>query len=133
MASFTTLVVEDFEDFRRFLCSTLQEKTECQVVDQASDGLEAVGKAEALQPDLILLDIGLPTLNGMEAARRIRRLSPKSKILFVSQNSAPEVIEGAMRLGANGYLSKSDATKLPSAVQAVLHGMQFVSSNLKYP
>jgi len=132
MARLRALVVDDFEDFQRFLCAMLQEKTECQVIGQASDGLDAVAKAEALQPDLILLDIGLPKLNGMEAARRIRELSPKSKILFVSQNSSPEMVEAAMRLGANGFLSKHDAWELPLAVAVVLQGMQFVSSSLEH-
>jgi DNA-binding NarL/FixJ family response regulator len=86
-----TLVVDDVDDFRHFLCLTLQEKTQCEVVGEASDGLQAVLQAEELHPDLILLDLGLPTLNGMEAARRIRQASPNSKILFVTQNSSPEI------------------------------------------
>jgi DNA-binding NarL/FixJ family response regulator len=85
MPYFRTLVVDDFDDFRKFLCSTLKQDTECKVVGEASDGLRAVLYAQQLQPDLILLDIGLPTLNGIEAARRIRKLSPNSKILFFTQ------------------------------------------------
>src|SRR6266403_1492553 len=81
------LVVEDFEPFRRFIRSKLGEKPELQVIGEVSDGGEAVLKAEELRPDLILLDVGLPTLNGIEAARRICKLSPKSKILVVSQES----------------------------------------------
>jgi DNA-binding NarL/FixJ family response regulator len=126
-----TLVVDDVDDFRHFVCSILQEKTQCEVVGEASDGLQAVERAEELHPDLILLDLGLPTLNGMEAARRIRRVSPDSKILFVTQNSSPEIAQGALRLGACGYLLKSDATDLPCAVEIVLHGAQFVSDRVK--
>lgn len=74
-----------------------------------SDGLEAVQQAERLQPDIILLDIGLPTLNGIEAARRIREVSPTSKILFVSENRSPDIAEEALSTGAGGYVVKSDA------------------------
>jgi DNA-binding NarL/FixJ family response regulator len=125
-----TLVVDDVDDFRHFLRSTLLEKTQCEVVGEASDGLQAVQQAEELQPDLILLDLGLPTLNGIEAARRIRRVSPNSKILFVTQNSSAEIAQGALRLGACGYLVKSDAADLPYAVETVLQGAKYVSSRV---
>src|SRR5271169_4770234 len=76
MSLVRVLVVEDFAPFRQFICSMLEKRPELQVIGRVSDGLEAVQKAEELQPDLILLDIGLPTLSGIEAARRIRKLSP---------------------------------------------------------
>ena len=69
-----------FRAFRNFICSTLGKRPELQIVDQVSDGLQAVRRAEELRPDLIVLDIGIPSLNGIEAARRIRKLSPESKI-----------------------------------------------------
>jgi DNA-binding NarL/FixJ family response regulator len=122
------LLVEDFEPFRRFIHTTLQ--TELQIIAEVSDGLEAVSKAEELQPDLILLDIGLPTLNGIEAARQIHLLSPRSKILFVSQESSADVIEEAMNSGAHGYVVKAHAaTDLLDAVEAVCQGRKFVSGN----
>ena len=100
-----------------------------QVIGVASDGLEAVQKAEELQPDLILLDIGLPSLNGIEVARQIRKLSPKSKILFVSQESSADVVQGALGTGAQGYVVKSDAgSELLEGVNAVLRGEQFVGN-----
>jgi CheY-like chemotaxis protein len=124
--SFRVLVIEDHETFRRFLCSTLEKRTELQVICEASDGLEAVRKAEELQPDLILLDVGLPTLNGIEAARKIRKLSPESKILFVSQESSAEVVREAIGLGAHGYIVKSDVgSDLLEGVTAVLRGDLF--------
>ena len=101
-----TLVVDDLDEFRNFLCTTLQEKTQCKVVGEASDGLQAVQQAEKLQPELILLYVGLPSMNGLQAARRIRELSPNSKILFVSQNASPEIAQRAIQLGAYGYLLK---------------------------
>ena len=131
MPQIRTLVVDDLEDFRRFLRSMLEQKTECKVVGEASDGLAAVGQADQLQPDLVLLDLGLPTIIGIEVARRIRKLSPNSKILFFTQNRSREVAQGALKTGANGYLVKSDATDLPSAVEAVLRGEQFVSNCVK--
>jgi AmiR/NasT family two-component response regulator len=77
VSSVRVLVVEDSERLRRFICSTPEKRPDWQVIGEASNGLETVHKAEELQPDLILLDIGLPSLNGIEAARRIRKLSPK--------------------------------------------------------
>jgi DNA-binding NarL/FixJ family response regulator len=130
-SSIRVLVVEDFEPFRRFVCSTLTKRPEMQIVGEASDGLEAVQKAEEVQPDLIVLDVGLPTLNGIEAARRIRKLSPRSKILFVSQESSADVVEMALSLGARGYVAKTRiGIELMAAIDAVLDGRQFVSFGL---
>jgi len=131
MSSVRVLVVDDHEPFRRFVCSTLEKRPELQIVGQASDGLEATQKAEALQPDLIVLDLGLPTLHGIEAARRIRKLSPESKILFMSQESSADVVQEALSLGALGYVVKANAgSELLAAVEAVLQGRQFVSGGL---
>jgi DNA-binding NarL/FixJ family response regulator len=122
------LVVEDSESFRKFICSALGKKPELRIVGEVSDGLEAVQKAEELQPDLILLDIGLPTLGGIEAARRIRTLSADSRILFVSQETSVHVVRGALAEGGNGYVCKMDARReLLTAVDAVRRGEQFVS------
>ena len=131
MSSVRVLVVEDHEPFRRFVCSTLEKRPELQVIGEVSDGLEAVHKAEELRPDLILLDIGLPTLSGIEAARRIRKLSPKSKILFVSQESSDDVAQEGFSLGAMGYVVKAHAAgELLAALEAVRQGRRFVSSGL---
>jgi DNA-binding NarL/FixJ family response regulator len=129
--SIRVLVVDDFEPFRRFVCSTLEQIPDLQVIGEVSDGLEAVRKAQELQPDVILMDIGLPTLNGIEAARRIRGLSPGSKILFLSANRSWDIAEEALSAGARGYVVKSDAgSELLRAVEAVLHGEKFVSASL---
>jgi DNA-binding NarL/FixJ family response regulator len=106
----------------------LTRKADLQIIGEALDGLEAVQKAEELQPDLIVLDIGLPTLNGIEAARQIRKFAPESKIIFVSQESSPDVVQEALGLGTCGYVVKSQAQReLLAAVDAVLEGRRFVS------
>jgi DNA-binding NarL/FixJ family response regulator len=123
------LVVDDFEEFRRYVASTLREQPELQVIWEASDGLEAIQKAEELQPDLIVLDIGLPKLNGLAAAERILKLSPKSRILFLSVESSPDMVQAAFNVGASGYVVKMDAEHdLIAAVAGVLRGKKFVGS-----
>ncbi len=130
-SSIRVLVVEDYPAFRRFLVSTMQSRPELEVVCEVANGSEAVQKARELQPELISLDIGLPSLNGIEAARRIRRVSPNSKILFVSENHSADVIEEALRTGALGYVLKSDAASdLLPAVEAVLQSKKFVSASV---
>lgn len=132
MSSWRVLVVEDYEPFRRFICSMLAKRPELQIVGEASDGLQAVQKAEELQPDLILLDIGLPTQNGIEAACRISRLVPAAKVLFVSQHNDVDVVTAALSNGAKGYVRKENAeTDLVPAVEAVLRGDRFVSRGLQ--
>ena len=127
--SVRVLVVDDYAPFRRFVCSALQNGPELQIVGEVSDGLEAVQKAQELQFDLILLDIGLPILNGIAAARQILRLAPESKIIFMTQESSPDVVQEALNLGARGYLVKTRAAiDLLAAMTAVLEGKQFVSS-----
>jgi DNA-binding NarL/FixJ family response regulator len=126
---FRVLVVDDFEPWRDFVSSKILMKPELQVVGEASDGLEAVQKAVELKPDLILLDIGLPTLSGIEAARQIRKLAPESKIIFLSQESSAEIVQEALSLGAWGYVVKTMAeSELLTAVETVISGKKFVSS-----
>ena len=123
------LVVDDYEPWRRFVCATLAKRPELQIIGEVADGLEAVHQAQDLQPDLILLDIDLPTLNGLEAARRIRERSGKSKILFASVEKSAEIVEEALAAGAMGYVCKLDAViDLLPAVETVLQGKQFVSA-----
>ena len=125
------LVVDDYEPFRRFVCKTLRERQDTQVVGEASDGFDAIRKAEELQPDLIVLDIGLPALNGLEAGRRIRKLCPDCKILFLSQESSVEVAQEAFEMGARAYIVKTHAgSELSAAVEAVCQGRLFVSEGL---
>ena len=123
------LVVEDFAPFRKFVCLTLGNEPGVQIIAEVPDGQEAVQKAAELKPDLILLDIGLPTLNGIGAARQILTIAPESKIIFVSQESSPDVVQETLNLGARGYVLKlRAASDLMAAVKEVLEGRQFVSA-----
>jgi DNA-binding NarL/FixJ family response regulator len=120
------LAVEDFAPYRVFISSLLHERPDLQVICGVPDGLQAIEKAQELKPDLILMDIGLPELNGIEAARRIRALVPDSKIIFLTQESSLEVIQEAMNLGACGYVLKSQAeADLLTAVEAALRDKKF--------
>jgi DNA-binding NarL/FixJ family response regulator len=123
------LLVEDFEPFRNLIRRLLEPKPGLQIVAEVADGQEAVLQAAELKPALILLDIRLPSLNGLDAARQIRELSPDSKILFVSQEFSPEVVQEAMNLGASGYVLKPRlASDLLPAVETVLRGETFIST-----
>jgi len=125
------LVVDDYEPWLRFERLTFLGRKDLHIIGECSDGDEAVQKADELKPDLILLDIGLPTLNGIDAARRIRQVSPDSKILFVSENRSPDIAEEALSTGAGGYVVKSDAAgELLPAIKAVLEGKRFISASL---
>jgi DNA-binding NarL/FixJ family response regulator len=127
-AAVRVLVVEDFEPFLQFISSTLGKRRDLQVIGEVSDGLEAVQEAVELKPDLIIMDIGLPSLNGIEAARQIRKLLPESKIIFLSGEYSADVVQEALSLGAWGYVIKTSAgTDLLAAVDAVILGKQFVS------
>jgi DNA-binding NarL/FixJ family response regulator len=129
--SYKILVVDDSDRFRQFLVLSLRRRAEFQLINEASDGLEAVERAEELKPDLILMDIGLPGVNGIEAWRRIREVSPNSKILFVSLESSADVVREALDLGAQGYILKAAAaSELLPAVDAVLQGKQYLSRRL---
>lgn len=121
------LIVEDYESFRQFIRSMLHSEVEPQAIFEASDGVQAIELAQAHCPDLILLDIGLPKLNGIDTARRIREFAPHVKILFVSQESSADIVQAAFNVGASGYVVKTDAAReLVTAVKAVLRGERFV-------
>jgi DNA-binding NarL/FixJ family response regulator len=125
------LVVDDFEPWRQQVCSMLQARPQLRVVAGAVDGLEAVQKAQKLQPDLVLLDIGLPNLNGLDSAQRIRQVAPGTKIIFLTQIQDKDVVRAAMRTGAQGYVLKIDAgSELLTALAGVLGGDDFVSSRI---
>jgi len=128
-SSVRVLLVEDFAPLRKLIRAILTKKPGLHVIAEVSDGLDAVQKAVELKPHLILLDTGLPFLTGFDAARLIHKLAPDSRILFVSQESSPDIVQEALSLGASGYVVKTKlASDLLTAVEAVLQGKQFVSS-----
>ena len=131
-SSIRLLVIDDYEPWRRFVGTTFEKYPELQIIGEASDGLEAVQKAQDLLPDLILMDIGLPRLGGIEAAVRIHQLVPSVKILFISQNSDADVVEAALSNGASGYLLKTEASReLLVAINTVIRGETFISERLR--
>jgi DNA-binding NarL/FixJ family response regulator len=126
------LIADDYSDWRRHTRLLFQSKPDWEVIAEARDGLEAVQKAGELKPDLIVLDIGLPKLNGIEAARRILQFAPNSKIVFLTQYNDLDIVQAALDTGALGYVHKANAqNELLKAVGAALEGKQFVDSNLK--
>jgi DNA-binding NarL/FixJ family response regulator len=127
------LVVDDYEPWRRSVCSMLKALPDLQVIGEASDGLEAIQKAQTLIPDLVLLDIGLPHLNGLEARNKLRQLVPSAKVLFLSQDSDADVVREALSDGVKGYVLKMDAEReLLSGIEATLAGERFVSSGIHF-
>jgi DNA-binding NarL/FixJ family response regulator len=126
------LVVEDHERFRRVLCELLQQRADLLIVGEAADGLDAICQAEALRPDVVILDIGLPMLSGIEVAGRIRAKVPDAKLIFVTNESSLEVVEQAFRRGAHGYVYKPRVQRdvLP-VLEAIVRGARFVSGGLE--
>ena len=122
------LLVDDFEPFRRCLRTLLQEQPPFEIIAEVCDGVAAVQKAAELQPDIILLDVGLPLLSGIEAAQQIGVLSPVPRILFISQQTAPELIRETFRRGAWAYLIKTHvASELLPAIRSVQNGAMYLS------
>ncbi len=126
------LVVDDFEPWRQHVCSMLKTRPELKVVGEASDGREAVRIAEELKPDLILLDIGLPHLNGIDVAHQLCQTVPRAKILFLTQNNDAGLVRAVLSNGVQGYVLKAGAgSDLLPAIKAVLQGEKFVSSGIR--
>jgi DNA-binding NarL/FixJ family response regulator len=127
----SVLVVDDYAPWRRYVRTEVQKNPRWRVIGEASDGVGAVRQAQTHKPDLILLDVGLPTLNGLEAARRILAHDPSSRILFLTENRSRHVAEAALRIGARGYVLKMDVSaELLSAMETVVNGGRFLSAGI---
>jgi len=132
MTKFRVLVVDDHSSVRRAMCALLSTEPTLEVVCQAATGEDAVVKAKELSPDLIVLDIGLPGISGVEAAYQILKVSPRSKIIFLSQHDSIQMVEEAMKVGGHAYVTKIDAgSELITAVRSVCEGKLFASKRIR--
>lgn len=120
------LIVDDHEIFRRGLRSLLESRPEFEILGEAADGLQAIEKATQLKPDLIVMDVSMPQLDGLQATRQIRKKLPHTKILILSQHDTSHMLAAALEAGANGYVTKSQVSRcLLSALDAVSNGRSF--------
>ena len=125
------LIIEDSISFQKMIRLVIEQNAEFEIVGLASDGVEGVRKAEELTPDLILLDLGLPKLNGFDVARTILKRAPERKIVMVTQESSTEFVRESLRIGAFGYVRKDRlVSDLLPAAKAVLGGHRFTSDGL---
>ena len=128
------LVVEDYVPWMHFISVALALKPEIKIVGKALDGFTAIQKVVELEPDLVVLDIGLPDMSGVQVARRILELAPTTRILFLTENTAPEIVRDALLTGAQGYVVKSSAAReLLPALEALLLDCYFVSAAAAVP
>jgi DNA-binding NarL/FixJ family response regulator len=126
------LVVDDHAFVRRLICAFLAQESTLDVICQSATGEDAVRKAEELRPDLVVLDIGLPGISGIEAARQILQVSPTSKIIFLSQHDSLQMANEASKVGGHGYVAKTDAaSELLTAIRSLDEGHFFVSQQLR--
>lgn len=125
------LIVDDSKPWMNFVHSMLDKESDVRIVGTAFDGYEAVAQAQILQPSLVLMDISLPKLSGIEAARRITSLVPGTKIIFVSQHRESGVVQAAMGAGGQGYVVKMDVVReLVQAMNSVVLGYRYFSTGL---
>ena len=128
----TILIADDGETFRRAVSSILADIPELMTLAEAADGAEAIKMAAELNPDLVLLDVGLPIINGVEAAAKIRAVAPNAKLIFLTQHDSPDFVSAALRAGALGYVLKVDVgSELLQAAMAVVRGEQYLSSGIR--
>ncbi len=122
------LLVDDHSVVRQGLRTLLEGHAEWEVVGEASDGIEALEKVDALQPDVVVLDVTMPRMNGIEACRIIAQNAPSREVLFVTQHDAPQMMSAALEAGARGYVVKSNlARDLVEAVEAVSQHREFTA------
>jgi DNA-binding NarL/FixJ family response regulator len=125
------LVVDDFQPWLRFVTKMLGSEVGVQIVGTALNGPEAIAQASILRPDLVLMDVGLPNMSGIEAARHIISLNSNTKIIFVSLITDPEIVQAAFAVGGWGYIVKSNThSELLVAMKTVVEGKRYVGRGL---
>jgi DNA-binding NarL/FixJ family response regulator len=125
------LIADDHEVARRGVRSLLEAHPGWEVCGEAKDGREAVECANKMKPDLVLLDIGMPSLNGLDAARQILAASPETRILILTMHDSEQVVREVLAVGARGFLLKSDAGRdLVAAVEALQHNRTFFTTRV---
>jgi DNA-binding NarL/FixJ family response regulator len=125
------LIVDDQEPVRRALRGLLRTQPAFQLCGEAADGLEAIEKARELKPQVVLMDVSMPRLDGLEATRQIIKALPETEVLILTQHDSEQAARAAKDAGARGYLSKSDARYLISAVETVSRHIPFFPT--KFP
>ncbi|MGH9528708.1 MAG: response regulator [Terriglobales bacterium] len=131
MGIFRILIADDHEVVRRGLIALLQGQTDWQVCGEAADGRDAVDKAQQLKPDVIILDIGMPSLNGLEATRQILKTNPHARVLILTLHDSDQVVRDVLNAGARGFLLKSDAARdLVAAVEALRRDKTYFTSKV---
>jgi DNA-binding NarL/FixJ family response regulator len=132
MKSLSILIADDQAVVRRGVRALLEAQHGWEVVAEAADGREAVAKAKQHRPDLVILDVAMPELNGLEATRQIRKLLPEVRVLMLTMHDEEEVIQSTLAAGAAGYVLKSDAEQdLVSAVKALANRRTFFTPTAK--
>src|SRR5579862_2857616 len=131
VATFRILIADDHEVVRKGLVALLQQQPDWQVCGEAGDGREAVDKALQLKPDVVILDIGMPSLNGLEATRQILKSNPHARVLILTLHDSDQVVREVLNAGARGFLLKSDAARdLVAAVDALRHDKTYFTSKV---
>src|SRR5213082_987827 len=131
MATFRIFIADDHEVVRKGLMSLLQAQPDWEICGEANDGREALEKTQKLKPDVVILDIGMPSLNGLEATRQILRLNPQTKVLILTLHDSDQVVREVLNAGARGFLLKSDAARdLVAAVEALRRDKTYFTSKV---
>jgi two-component system, NarL family, response regulator LiaR len=125
------LVIEDSASLQNSIASLVLTETSFEIAGRAFDGIDGVQKAEVLKPDIVVIDVGLPRLDGIAAARRILSVIPTSKILFLTANRDPQIVRAALDVGAIGFVVKAEAEELLPALKAVRCGKRYLSRSVR--